>query len=123
MKLLSLSFLIMCFYISISHARRPAVEDFVGVEPETQLERAPFGAQTSYNFQKTDFNYNALTPFLVIFAFVTLPLFSWFFIVGQIKRNDELEESKYSNVAEISSNRKKVDDVDSDDDDDFKIAS
>ena len=86
-----------------TYARKPAVEDFIGVEPES-YKTTPPGTETLFNFEQ---NVQALAPesfaegatfqsswfgLVVIGAFILLPAFMWF----GLTRNNPQESSQNS---------------------------
>jgi hypothetical protein len=87
--LLSLSFL---FTLS-ANARKPAVEDFVGVIPESYKE-TPKGTEVLFDFEKqvktinesnlleqsSNTTIESWTAFIGVTAFLALPALMWFFI-------------------------------------------
>lgn len=66
---------------SLSYARKPAVEDFVGVEHEN-YQVTPKGAEVLFNFNEniSSQNQNSTSTFFTFFflgAFISLPFLMW----------------------------------------------
>lgn len=82
-------FIVLIATTLTAHARKPAVEDFVGVEPESYKVTPP-GTEVLFNFdqnvqtyqnQAPEFVESAQSPWLgviVIAVFITLPVATWF---------------------------------------------
>lgn len=73
--------------VSLStYARKPAVEDFIGVEPES-YKITPPGTEVLYNFEQnvqalglntTETSQSPWFAFTIMGAFILLPAFLWF---------------------------------------------
>lgn len=109
--------------LNIAFARKPAVEDFVGIEPEGTDFSKPGteGTFTPYNFSQNAsiFNQNSSTnsyAIWVLFGMVaTLPLMSWF-----ILSRGKGSEAELNNVRHLKDYRQ---DNQNDKDDDISKAS
>ena len=109
--------------LNIAFARKPAVEDFVGIEPKGTDFSKPGteGTFTPYNFSQSGsvFNQNSSTnsyAVWVLFGMVaTLPLMSWFILSKG--KNSEMDAS---NVHHLKDYRQ---DDHNDQDDDISKAS
>lgn len=120
LRLLTISLLIAAT-TSYAQGRKPAVEDFVGIETE-QTEFVPQGTESLFNFEKdlketkkviktapaktaiieTPINY---TSTFFAFAFVLgLPLVSWLLVLQHLKRKATIESA--SNVEVLEKYRK-----------------
>lgn len=93
--------LVIVIFLSLSPAwaRKPAVEDFVGIEPKgTDFSKpAKESAFTPYNFTQNNPSFAANSPtntyaIWVLFAMVaTLPLMSWLVLSRGKKVEDEID--------------------------------
>ncbi len=109
-------------------ARKPAVEDFVGVETESYA-RAPQGTEFVFEFGNTvqamgtSSNFwTEWVPTLVLFSFIMLPFAMWFGITrttNNVATTATTEQA--NNVASLSDYKK--DDKEKSDKDSFKKAS
>ena len=98
-------------------ARKPAVEDFVGVESESYFD-VPKGTEVIFNFnkhiEKLKQNENKVSNTFIafsIFAFICLPFFMWFMISGQKSNNNLIktnENTSIKNVTNLDDFRKDV---------------
>lgn len=120
-------------------ARKPAVEDFVGVEPES-FSRTPQGTEVLFDFgntvqafqPETESSLSAFwkewTPALVLASFIMLPFGMWFAITRSANKAQIAAESA-ENVAKLADYMKdeakteSKDQADRDKDEDFKQAS
>ena len=141
---LSLTLLITFAFASNSFARKPAVEDFVGVETENYRPTTK-GAEVMFNFgnhikahqkmvTKGQQSTNNMFSTFVLLGFITLPFFMWFGITYSIN-SMEVEEDNVVNSNETaytdqvqSNNVKHLNDYKTDSDvtnkdDDIKKAS
>lgn len=90
-----------------TYARKPAVEDFIGVEPES-YKTTPPGTETLFNFEQ---NVQALGPesfiensssqstwfgLTVIGAFILLPAFMWFGLTRNDPSSKQVSETVVS---------------------------
>ncbi len=87
-----------------SFARKPAVEDFVGVETETYSE-TPAGTEVSFNFGNHINKNNSylrqpgnsnLFSFLTFLAFAALPFILWYGITNAISEPRQVTTAKTS---------------------------
>ena len=106
MKLNHLLVLIFVFTLSATlHARKPAVEDFVGVESEG-YEKTPKGTEVLFDFGNqlapvqvensnvsSKIDIDSFSSFM-LFAFATLPFIMWFGI------NQSIKEQRAINVTQ-----------------------
>jgi hypothetical protein len=117
-------------FSSFAHARKPAVEDFVGVETE-DYQPTTSGTEVLFNFgnhltskdRVLKDNSSTLATFTLI-AFILLPFMMWFGIskANEQKQSDEnsttkIDESQVQNVTHLSDYKKDHSD------DDIKKAS
>tara|TARA_B100001971_G_scaffold215195_1_gene260240 strand:- start:63874 stop:64245 length:372 start_codon:yes stop_codon:yes gene_type:complete len=99
MKLQRLSlFLLLSFLVLPSaFARKPAVEDFVGVEPQ-DYSRTPQGTEVLFDFgnkikaNPTTTENSNLTSTFVLISFILLPFAMWFGITRSSLSHTEEEE-------------------------------
>ena len=106
--------LIALFIMPLAHARKPAVEDFVGVEPESYSENYK-GEQFKFAFGNTVPAYKGTSsspwsewvPTIVLFSFIMLPFAMWYGItrVSGITREQSAETG---NVAQLADYKKEV---------------
>ncbi|MCO4754780.1 MAG: hypothetical protein KC478_09865 [Bacteriovoracaceae bacterium] len=107
-------------------ARKPAVEDFVGVETESYA-RTPQGTEFVFEFGNTvqamgtNTNFwSEWVPTIVLFSFIMLPFAMWFGITRSANNVAKTAaETPVNNVASLSDYKKE----DKDDQDSFKKAS
>lgn len=138
----SMKVTLMLFLISLvsfsAQARKPAVEDFVGVEPEN-YQKTPEGTQVLFDFKKElsakDFSSKEQPLFGSVSSnsslgayglalFITLPFLMWFGLTRNVRGNNPLQlkeepaqqefkfESKMAsseNIAKLEDYRKKED--------------
>lgn len=126
----------LTFLISLQlQARKPAVEDFVGVEPET-YQATPKGTEVLFNFEnqlkQQSNNQSKLSELTMhsnwfgvfaLAAFIGLPFMMWYFISRSVKNENHVPAWKQSNdesenVAHLDQYRE-----DNSDHDDHKKAS
>lgn len=110
MKITRLLSIIFIFSLTASaFARKPAVEDFVGVEPEG-YQKTPQGTEVLFDFgsklepvkmenttnpnSSSKVDIDAFSTF-ILFAFATLPFLMWYGI------NQSIKESKAVNNAQV----------------------
>jgi hypothetical protein len=139
MKLNHLLVLIFVFTLSASlHARKPAVEDFVGVETEG-YEKTPKGTEVLFDFgnqlapvQSQNLNVsskidiNSFSSFMLI-AFATLPFIMWFGINQSVKEQKAVNTTQTppataSKVEKLDDYRKSSSSKTEDDDEKDKLA-
>lgn len=124
-------------FASNSFARKPAVEDFVGVETESYKPTTQ-GTEVIFNFgnhidshQKQKKEGQKTTSWfvsLVLLAFIALPFFMWYGITNSLnsieETDDAVEENKDQAVEPTLNNVKHLSDYKQDSsDDDIKKAS
>ncbi|MEX0798147.1 MAG: hypothetical protein WEB87_02425 [Bacteriovoracaceae bacterium] len=110
-------------------ARKPAVEDFVGVEPES-YSRTPQGTETLFEFGNTVKAFNPetssfwteWTPAFVLTSFFLLPFIMWF---GITKSADSVQRTieESENVKRLSDYKKDLDKGKNKDEEAYKEAS
>lgn len=119
MRILSVIFFGSLFLTSLQvQARKPAVEEFIGVETQYYQDIEP-GNEVYFNFsdkmpEKTD-QPGPVFSLFVLFAFMSLPLALWFAITRENKdHNHQLSEKSFShgnnNIIELSSKMPRNDD-------------
>ncbi len=133
---------LMLFLISLvsfsAHARKPAVEDFVGVEPEN-YQKTPEGTQVLFDFKKELSTKNISSKEKNLFGsissnsslgayglalFITLPFLMWFGLTRNVRgdnphlTNEESAQQEFKfeskmasseNIAKLEDYRKKDD--------------
>ena len=133
------------FILSLStslYARKPAVEDFVGVETEG-YQKTPKGTEVLFNFEnqlgsnkfksnntntsgKTDidaFNIDSFST-VMLFAFATLPFLMWFGINQSVKEQKTINSTQTPPKTQTTAKVESLDDYrKSKEDDEDKLAS
>ena len=130
--LLVLSVFMTLAFAGSAIARKPAVEDVVGVEPES-YKTTSIGTEVKFNFgnfiqgkvpAKANVKQtNQTPPWLAtstLLAFISLPFFMWFAVARSVKGLDvaqeqtaaEVQVTKHDNVAKLSDYQNKPDDKD-----------
>lgn len=116
MKFQRLSLILLLFLISLSasaYGRKPAVEDFVGVEPQ-DYNRTPQGTEVRFNFgnrikaESVPTDNTNLTSTLVLVSFILLPFLMWFGITRNALKNNE-ESGQLAEVKNIQDYQQKSD--------------
>ena len=119
MKFQRLSLILLLFMISLSasaYGRKPAVEDFVGVEPQ-DYNRTPQGTEVAFDFgnrikaESVPVDNTNLTSSLVLISFILLPFAMWFGITRKGTQNDE-QPVQLAQVKNIQDYQQKSDDED-----------
>lgn len=117
MKLQRLSLFLLLFLISLSasaYGRKPAVEDFVGVEPSS-YNRTPQGTEVRFDFgnrikaESVQVENSNLTSTLVLVSFILLPFLMWFGITRKSFNKDQ-EPTQMAEVKNIQDYQKQSDD-------------
>lgn len=95
---------LLCLVSLSTYARKPAVEDFIGVEPES-YKTTPPGTEVLYNFEQNVQAFgqdniqgqgSAQSPWFGIFvigAFVFLPAFMWFGMTRNAPQPETAQEA------------------------------
>ena len=95
-------------------ARKPAVEDFVGVEPESYVAPSQ-GTEVLFDFGNTvqaittenTSQWGQWMPVFVLISFMLLPMVVWFGITRtENKNNEQTQEPAHQNVARLSDYQK-----------------
>lgn len=124
MKKLIFSLSLLSFNL-FANGRSPAVEDFVGVEPEGYVP-AQKGAEVLFNFSQnlTETSQSIMDQNLMIFGvvalFILLPVGVWIGISQTMK--NKTADSDHSNVHQLNDYRNRRS-TDQNNDDDIKKAS
>jgi|LULL01.1.fsa_nt_gb hypothetical protein len=115
-KLLLISSIFFFFCIFNAQARKPAVEDFVGVIPDSYQE-TPKGTEVLYDFSKKidDINKKKTngilensTGLIGLSAFLVLPFLMWFFITRQEQNSTTSHSNKaHGKIADLETYRSK----------------
>lgn len=124
---MKLTVLLLIFVSFLAHARKPAVEDFVGVEPES-YKPVPKGAEVLFDFgnkvkanqKKAAVNYdhqkNNQTSMIALSLFLLLPSLMWFALTrnSQLQKIDKSfqENQLPDNVAHLEDFKEASDDSD-----------
>jgi hypothetical protein len=113
-----LTLLLLFILISLpsAFARKPAVEDFVGVEPQ-DYSRTPQGTEVLFDFGNTikanpqNTQNNNVTTTLVLLSFILLPFAMWFGITKSVnpKHEEEEENVQMAEVKNLSDYQNKDD--------------
>jgi hypothetical protein len=136
---LVLTFLFTLVFATNSHARKPAVEDFVGVETENYRPTTK-GTEVLFNFgnhidslekkRRAKQQTAGWIATATLAAFILLPFFMWIGITNSLKNANDNEEVVADHKPEVQTlmqadNVKHLSDYQSDnsDDDDIKKAS
>lgn len=118
---MTILFLFTTLFISTAQARKPAVEDFVGIEPES-YKVTPKGTEVVFDFGnklesitkeqlEPEVSPNSeLSPYFEIFAFLAflaLPMFMWV-AIGKVTKDskEEVLEDQFQGVSNLSDYRK-----------------
>lgn len=107
MKFMTFFLLVLTLGISTAQARKPAVEDFIGVEPEGYLE-TPKGTEIQFNFDNPAIesvkNESSSTPAwfsaFAALAFATLPFMMWYGLTRKQNHSTPLETPNLDNLSE-----------------------
>jgi len=138
MKLTQLLVMTFIFTLSVNlYARKPAVEDFVGVETEGYT-KTPEGTEVLFDFgnslpnpqventnNSSKIDIDSFSTFMLI-AFSTLPFIMWFGINQSVKEQNAVNATQ-TPPSSAQTNSSKVENLDdyrkSDKDDEEKLAS
>ncbi|MBC76311.1 MAG: hypothetical protein CME64_09875 [Halobacteriovoraceae bacterium] len=98
--------LIALFIMPLAHARKPAVEDFVGVETESYAE-VPENQQFAFEFGNTvqaeetsGSAWSEWVPTIVLFSFILLPFAMWFGITRGASTSQTTETGNVANLSD-----------------------
>lgn len=121
----------MVILTSSSFARKPAVEDFMGVEPDQEYKVPTDSMKTTFNFSQNKSAFNKVEPIsngsdwtaiLVTFVFILLPVISFSLLSKKSKQSESEvaanKEATLNNVKVFADYQKN----DSDDDDVKKVS-
>jgi hypothetical protein len=102
---LTLLLLLILISLPSAFARKPAVEDFVGVEPQ-DYSRTPQGTEVLFDFGNTikvnpeNTQNSNVTTTLVLLTFILLPFAMWFGITKSVHPKEE-EHDEQVHMAEV----------------------
>lgn len=102
---LTLLLLLILISLPSAFARKPAVEDFVGVEPQ-DYSRTPQGTEVLFDFGNTikvnpeNTQNSNVTTTLVLLSFILLPFAMWFGITKSVHPKEE-EHEEQGHMAEV----------------------